>query len=104
MRKDTYMDVTAMTDEEVEELYAFRKTNTLKSAAPLYVYLVVQEHSGPRRHLSQREILDYVEDEFGVRMERKALSRWLHLLMALDIGIFSVPGLGTWACRENTAA
>lgn len=96
MCKDKFVDVDAMTDEEIDKLFAFRKTNALKSAAPLYVYLVLQNHSGPRRHLTQQEILDYVEDEFDVKMERKSLSRWLHLLMALDLDIYADPRYGTW--------
>ena len=74
----------------------FSKTNTLKSAAPLYVYLVLQSHSNPRRHLTQQEILNYVEEEFDVTMERKALSRWLHLLITLNLDVYSDPRYGTW--------
>ena len=96
MCKDRFVDVDALTDEEIDALYAERKTNTLKSAAPLYVYLVLQGHSNPRRHLTQQEILNYVEEEFDVTMERKSLSRWLHLLMALNLDIYSDPRYGTW--------
>ena len=96
MCKDKFVDVDAMTDEEIDRMFNFSKTNTLKSAAPLYVYLVLQSHSNPRRHLTQQQILDYMEDEFDVKMERKALGRWLHLLMALDLGIYSDPRYGTW--------
>ena len=96
MCKDKFVDLDNLSDEELDELFAFRKTNALKSAAPLYIYLVLQTHSHSRRHLTQQQILDYVENEFDVRLERKALSRWLHLLMALDLGIYSDPRYGAW--------
>ena len=96
MSNDKYIDVNNLTDEQIDALFAERKTNTLKSAAPLYVYLVLQEHSNPRKHLTQKQIISYVEEEFYVTIERKALSRWLHLLMALDLGIYSDPHYGTW--------
>ena len=100
MCKDVFIDVENLTDEEVDRLYKFRKSNGVKSAAPLYIYLVLQKHSGHRRHLTQQEILDYVEDEYGVRLERKALSRWLHLLVWLELEIFSDPRYGSWMAHE----
>ncbi len=96
MCKDKFVDLDNLSDEEIDELFPDCKTNTLKSAAPLYVYLVLQSHSNPHRHLTQQQILDYVEDEFDVKMERKALSRWLHLLVSLDLGVISNPRFGTW--------
>lgn len=96
MCKDGFIDVNAMTDEELDEMYAFRKTNGLKSAAPLYVYLVLQAHSNARRHLTQPQILRYLEEEYDVTLERKALSRWLHLLLVLDLGVYYNPRCGAW--------
>ena len=96
MCKNRFVDVDAMTDEEIDRMFDFTRSNTLKSAAPLYIYLVLQNHSGPRRHLTQQEILDYVEEEYDVKMERKALSRWLHLLITLNLDVYSDPRYGTW--------
>ena len=96
MCKEKYVDFDPMTDEEIDKMFDFQKTNSLKSAAPLYVYLVLQSHSDPRCHLTQQQIIHYVEDEYDVKLERKALSRWLHLLMALDLSIYSDPRYGTW--------
>ena len=96
MCKDRFVDADTMTDEEIDRMFDFTGSNTLKSAAPLYIYLVLQNHSGPRHHLTQQEILNYVEEEYDVKMERKALSRWLHLLITLNLDVYSDPRYGTW--------
>lgn len=96
MCNEKFIDVSNLSDEQIDVLFAERKTNNLKSAVPLYIYLVLQTHSGPYRHLTQRQIIDYMEEDFSVTVERQALSRWLHLLVSLNIGVFSDPYYGTW--------
>ena len=97
MCKDNFIDTANMTDEQVDRLFAEKKTNSLKSLAPLFVYLILQEHSDKHRHLTHRQIRDYLaEYPYEIDLERKALGRCIHLLTAIDRGIYSDPRYGTW--------
>ena len=89
-----------MTDEELDEYYRPQKTNSRKSMAPLYVYLILKDHSNNKRHLRQQEILNYLNNyPYEVLLERKALSRVLHNLTDSQIMIHS-DQTGTWFEQE----
>ena len=97
MCKNNIVDFDSMTDEEIDELYRPRKTNSEKSLLSLFVFLILKEHSSSKKHLTQKQILEYLADyPYELTIERKALGRCLHLLMTLDLGIYSDPRYGTW--------
>lgn len=84
------------TDEELDELYRPKKTNSRKSLAPLFVYLILKDFSNSRKHLKQQEILTLLsKDPYEITLERKALSRIIHNLQDSDLFVESDKS-GTW--------
>ena len=89
------LDLDALTDEEISMLYGSRETNSRKSLAPLFVYLVLKDQ--PKgKHLTQKEITTLLERDYEVSIGRKALSRILHSLDEAGVGIVSTSNDGTW--------
>ena len=85
-----------MTDEELDECSRPMKTNSRKSLAPLFVYLILKKYSSSTKHLRQQEILDYLKQyPFEITVERKALSRIIHNLLDSKLFIYSDKS-GTW--------
>lgn len=84
-------------DEFLDKLYRPLKQNKRKSMAPLFVYLVLKEHSSSARHLRQNEILKYLENmPYEITIERKALSRTIHNLADSQLGVYTDVKTGTW--------
>ena len=72
----------AMTEDELDEYYRPKKSNSRKSMAPLYIYHILKEHSSADCHLRQQDILNLLrEPPYELCLERKALSRILHNLL-----------------------
>ena len=90
------IDFSGMTDEEIDEYYRPQKTNSRKSMAPLFVYLVLKANTDWEKHYTQNEILKKLEEDFEIRIERKALSRILHQLSDSDVDIVTSPRNGCW--------
>lgn len=69
-----------LTEEEIDEYCRPMKSNSYKSLLPLFVYLILEN---AKRPLKQKEILELLEKSpYELKVERKALSRTLHNLMA----------------------
>lgn len=91
------IDFENMTDEEIDEYYRPKKANSRKSLAPLFIYLILQEHSSAEKHLSHNEIARHLRDyPYEIEIERKAIGRIIHNLEDSGLGIFSLQGMGTW--------
>ena len=92
----TINNYECMSDEELDDLFRPKKTNSRKSMAPLFVYLILKEHSDKNIHLRQQEILAMLENyPYEVTLERKALSRIIHNLTDSQLSVFSDKS-GTW--------
>lgn len=90
-------DYENLTDEEIDEFYRPRKTNSRKTLAPLFVYMILKEHSSPSKPLTQNEIIEFLsQDPYEVTIERKAIGRVIHLLADSGVGVLSSPRYGTW--------
>ena len=84
-------------EEETDALYRRKKTNTRKSLAPLFVYLILREHSNAENKLTQQKIIELLKAEpYEIEIERKAVSRIIHNLTDSEIGIYSDSHTGTW--------
>ena len=95
------IDFDNLSDEELDAFFRPRKTNGDKTLTALFVYLILKEHSHKGKHLLQKEILDYLaEYPYDLVIERKALSRCIHLLSSLHLDIYSDPRYGTWIDQE----
>lgn len=90
-----------MSDEELDNLFRPKKTNSRKSMAPLFVYLILKEHSSSEKHLRQQDILKILEGyPYEVPLERKALSRIIHNITDSQLSVFS-DKTGTWLEQEE---
>ena len=96
MRYFENVDFDSMTEDEIDDLYRPQCTNSRKSMSPLFVYLILKKHTNWDRHFTQKQILDKLEREYGVKIERKALSRILHQLSDEDIQIVTSERQGVW--------
>ncbi len=86
-----------LSDDELDSFHRPSKTNSRKSMAPLFVYLILQDNSSPDRPLSQKDILKMLSAyPYEVYIERKALSRIIHNLRDSQVGVHSDPHIGTW--------
>lgn len=89
-----------MSDEELDNLFRPKKTNSRKSMAPLFVYLILKEYSSSEKHLRQQDILKILEGyPYEVPLERKALSRIIHNITDSQLSVFS-DKTGTWLEQE----
>lgn len=90
-----------MSEDELDELYRPKKSNTRKSLAPLFVYEILCKKSNSKTHLRQQEILKELEKyPYEISLERKALSRIIHNLMDSQYGIYS-DKTGVWIEQGN---
>ena len=92
-----------MNDEELDALHRPRKNaNSRKSMVPLFVYLILMQHSDSEHPLKQQKILSYLADEpYEVVIERKALSRVIQNLRDSQLGIYSDKHRGTWHMGDS---
>ena len=89
-----------MTEDELDEYYHPKKSNSRKSMAPLFVYLILKEKSNSKIHLRQQDILNFLAKyPYEVSIERKALSRIIHNLIDSQLSVFSDQS-GTWFEQE----
>ena len=89
-------------EEDVDSAYRPMKTNSRKSLAPLFVYLILKKASGPDKRMSQAEILRALRAyPYEVELERKALSRIIHNLTDSELGIRSSGRGGVWYESER---
>ena len=92
-----YDRLEQMSDEELDALSRPRNANSRKSMVPLFVYLILKQHSDSEHPLKQQEIISYLADDpYEVMIERKALSRVLHNLRDSQLGIYTDMHRGAW--------
>ncbi len=89
-----------MSDEELDEFYRPKKTNSRKSLAPLFVYEIITRKSDSRNHLRQNDILKELgKYPYEITLERKALSRIIHNLADSGYDIYS-DNTGVWKEKQ----
>lgn len=92
-----YDRLERMSEEELDALSRPKNANSRKSLVPLFVYLILLQHSGAEHPLRQQEIISYLADEpYEVVIERKTLSRVLHNLRDSQLGIYTDKRRGAW--------
>ena len=88
--------VASMDLEDEEAAAPTGKRNSRRQLAPLFVYEILKNCSNPRRRLTQSEIIRRLDAyPYALSIERKALSRTLHLLEDTDLGIHNSRS-GSW--------
>ncbi len=102
MTKLTPEEYYNLTDEELDELYRPKKANSRKSLAPLFVYLILKEHTDMYHPYTQNQIIQKLEEyPYEISIERKAVGRILHNLEDSGLGIRSAAGMGSWYDKDN---
>ena len=88
----------AREDEEDEDFIPAKKANKRKMLVPLYVYMILKDHTSPGRHFTYSEILRRLEEyPYEITIERKALGRIIHMLEEEEtLGIINTRNDGTW--------
>ena len=88
--EDYVGEFEGMSEEEIDELFRPKKTNSRKSLAPLFVYLILKTCSSEAKPLSQNDIIRRLgDDPYEISIERKAVSRIIHLLADAGLNIVS---------------
>lgn len=85
--------------EDSDDNYRPMCQNSRKSALPLFTYLVLKEFSSDNSHMSQKDIIDKLWGKYEIKVERKAISRCLHLISDEAIGIHVSRNGGAWYDR-----
>lgn len=89
-------NMISMDLEDEEACVPTGKRNSRRQLAPLFVYEILKNCSNPRRRLTQSEIIRRLDAyPYALSIERKALSRTLHLLEDADLGIHNSRS-GAW--------
>lgn len=93
----------AMSQQELDDLYRPKRSNSRKSLAPLFIYFILKQYTDSVTHLHQKDIIARLEQyPYEITLERKALSRILHNLMDSQLYIRS-DRTGVWIEQEPQA-
>lgn len=95
-------DIDNMTDDELDELYKHRMSNKRKTMAPLYIYLVLKEHTDWDKHLHVNDIILLLEKEHEIIIKRGAVERTLNSLIDDNVNIWGGKrGDGYWYSEQR---
>ena len=87
----------AMSDEEFEKLFAERATNSRKSIASTYAYLIIRAETSEAHHMTQAELMKKLaKSPIEIKLDRKAISRMVYTLADAGLGIKASPKEGIW--------
>lgn len=90
-----------MDEEELDEIYRSKKSNSVKSLAPLFIYTILKEKTNSKKHIRLNEIESELKKyPYELTLERKAVSRTVHNLV--DSPQFAVfqDKTGVWIEQE----
>lgn len=91
------VDQSKMTEEELDELYRPRKTNSRKDLATLYIYLILKERTDREHRLLINDLVRILKQEYEIGMGRKAISSKVENLAQEDLNICKeLNGGGVW--------
>lgn len=89
-------EMERMSDEELDALYSVKRTNSRKSMAPLFVFLILQKKTDSKHPMRQQDILKALASyPYEVSIERKALSRIVHNLVDSQVSVHADKN-GVW--------
>ena len=97
-----YGDIDNMPDDELDELYKPRMSNKRKTMVPLYIYLILKEHTDWDNHLHVNDIILLLENEHEIAVKRGAVERTLNSLIDDDVNIWGGKrGDGYWYSEQR---
>lgn len=80
------------------------ESNSKKSLASLYIYLMLREQSSETHPFNAEGILSRLENDHGIVMEKQAVVRAVKLLADSDIHVFYRARKGAWYDRRRLCA
>lgn len=84
-------------DDENDDLYRPKKMNSVKSLAPLYISIILQNKTDEEHPMLQKDIRKILQDmPFEISLERKAVSRIVNALCDTGLGYISIPKYGVY--------
>jgi len=97
MAKEKKPYIEEIDDATLIEMYKIRETNSRKSMAATYAYLILQEQTNKDCHMTQKELAKKLEaSPINITLDRKAISRIVYTLADAGIGICALPKEGVW--------
>lgn len=72
------------TDEELDEIFKRRSKKSAKHIVPVYIMEIMIKHSSEDDRLGATDVIKYLWKEYGIEMERKAISDTLKQLQEAD--------------------
>ena len=97
------MNFDNYTDEQMDDYHDYldglwdhiKASNSRKTLAPMFIYLVLKEYSDDLHHLSNADIRKYLErNPYELTLERKAIARTLGVLF--NEGVIFMDKTGSW--------
>lgn len=84
-------------DFDLSEICKPRTTNSRKSMAPVYTYLIVKDQTDCDHHMSQKELAEKLAaSPINIVVDRRTISRMVYSLADSGVGIKALPGKGVW--------
>ena len=71
-----------------------------KHLLPLFIMEILEAHSDYQHHCSQKFIREMLSAQYGLLVERKAVSKHLHTLLMEDLCVFGDEKSGYWSDRK----
>lgn len=97
-----YGDIDNMTDDELDELYRPRMNNKRKTMAPLFIYLILKEHTDRDNPLLIKGIIRLLEEEYEISLGRNAVLKHVNTLVDEDVNIWGGKrGDGYWYSEQR---
>ena len=83
--------------ESVDDCFPLKTTNSRKSMAPVYAYLIIKEKTDEKHHLSQTALRKALaESPINIVLDRKSISRIVYTLADSGIGVAASKKAGVW--------
>lgn len=90
-----------MIEEELDEIYRSKKSNSVKSLAPLFIYSILKEKTNSKKHIRLNEIeTELKKYPYELVLERKAVSRTVHNLVNSPHFYVYQDKTGVWVEQE----
>lgn len=97
-----YGDIGDKTDDELDKLYKRRMSNKRKTMAPLYIYLILKEHTDWDNTLLIKDIIRLLEEEYEITLGRNAVLKHVNTLIEEDVNIWGGErGDGYWYSEQK---
>lgn len=100
-RRLTEAEIDNLSDEEFDAYLdwkdSIKNQNSRKTLVPLFMMQILRDHSNRLRHLTQNEIIAYLEEyPYNISIERKAVGRTLRVLEDEGMGVHCDKRTGSW--------